>query len=284
MRMAHQEWQVAAKSYELVHYDEHKLQLRTAVKNMIDLIATKNLKKKTFYTISTNVLCADTSTCYDDIAPAHNDLYLPLEIAILKWSVKDALVAPEERKFELKQWMVNPGKPGLGLNAIAQAHKAHHKIEVDDFDKDNPYVETDLVKVMKEINAFLNADRTVFSLGGTEFKPRMRQDLGSLKWLNQKAGGKSKPIRVYNLVDLYVILLRRFKPDDKLICQGVAECRMTYHGNSHDRKRLCMYHKTIAKEEDGECGNCAASLAYVWTEVLLNDLADALPDLSGDTK
>jgi len=264
-------WQVAPKQYEISNYDEPKLRYRKHVEQFINPLSLKSLRKKTFFTISTNVLCADISSSKDTIDPIDRDIYLPLEIAIVKWSLAEAKEPPESRELDAKAWMINPGPPTKGSNCYALEHKRSHKIDFDPNDQtQNTYIESDLSEVMKQINSFLSADRLVFSLT----LKHVRQDLGSLKWLNRETGYRSKPIKVYSLQDLYVVMIRHFQPDLKsVIGYGMAEFRMEQSSDAYNSELQCSYHKAMSKNEGGECRFCAKGLSIGWTSVLVDDVA-----------
>lgn len=266
------DWQVAPSELEIVNYDDFKIAYRQAVEKFIHSSTKKSLRKKTFYTIATNVLCADTITSSDRYAPADRDIYLPLEIAITKWSLTDAKTPIEGRVLDSKVWMINPGPPTSMSQSAAKDHQKLHKINFDPNDTDqNQFVEPDLKKIIKEINGYLSADRLLFSLD----LRRVRQDLGSLKWLNRETDGSLKPIKIYNMEDLYVVLIRYFNPDaSKMYGQGVANYRLESCTCSYETRMLCYYHKTICKEWQGECKNCAKALIQVQANLLINDVVD----------
>lgn len=263
------DWQVAPAEYELANYDENKIEYRQYVQDFITALPKKSLKKKLFYTISTNVLCADIHTSKDTIDPVDRDIYLPLEIAITKWSLASGKEPTNERALDTRVWMLNPGPPPSGCRCFALDHIKNHKIEFDDWDKgQNTHIESDVNLIMREINSFLSADRTVFS---TSLR-NARQDLGSLKWLNQQTDKKSKPIRVYSLEDLYVVLARHFEPAvDPFVGQGIANFRLSCIEN-YDPVYHCKYHQTRAKLDDGTTGNCARALAYLTSNKLIEDV------------
>lgn len=263
-------WQVAPAEHEIANYDKPKIEYRRYVEEMIQTLPTRSIRKKPFFTISVNVLCADTTTSKSSNDPIERDLYLPLEIAITKWSLVHGKIPADERDLLVKVWMINPGPPTRGCVCAALEHRKHHKIEFDPNDMQNSYVEQDLDKVMKEINSFLTADRTVFSLA----LKHTRQDLGALKWLNIKTGCKSKPIKVYSLEDLHTVLIRRLKPDcANFIGQGFARHRLNT-ANSYDTNLLCDYHETIAQQEEGECRYCACALSLSCTNIIIDDVVE----------
>lgn len=131
-------------------------------------------------------------------------------------------------------------------------------------------------KIIKEINSFLTADRTVFSIG----LKHIRQDLGSIKWLNKKTGYKSKPIRFLSLEDLYVILVRSFTPPElgNKTGQGLARHRMTLTIGCLDPERQCPFHRAKGKLTDGETSNCAQAVSSCFSEVLRKDIHDFTTD------
>lgn len=267
-------WQVAPAEYEINNYDEPKIRYREYVENYIKPMKPGSLKKKTFFTIATNVACADIST-KDNNDPLDKDLYLPLEIAITKWSLNCAQNEDGTRKLDSKLWMLNPGELPRGCINVANDFKSAHKIDFDLRNPDdvntNPYVEQDVNKVMKEINSFLSADRTVFS----QSIYHVRQDLGCLKWLNSKATHKSNPISVFNLEDLYVVMSRFFNPelDNTCMGQGIAHYRLNNYYDSYDTSLQCLYHQIRAKNfEDGSTDSCAKALAYSRSNVMIEDI------------
>lgn len=268
------DWQVAPAEFEIANYDTAKIKYRKAVEEFIAAVPRKSLKKKTFITICTNVLCAEITTSKDTIDPVDRDIYLPLEISLTKWNVNDASKPSEERSLTTHFWMLDPGSPPVGCINYALSHKAKHKIEYTKLQsgKDS-YVETDLQKVVKEINSILLPDRTVFSLDIR----RCRQDLGCLKWLNRELGYKIRPIKVYSLEDLYVVLIRSLADDEQIklsICQGLARHQMENTSDPYEPEIQCPYHRDKPKEDDdGVCVWCAKALGYGHTKVLLNDLS-----------
>lgn len=278
------DWQVGPDEREIANYDEPKITYRQDVEKFVKSLPKKSIRKKTFYTIATNVLCVDKATCGTRHAPIDRDIYLPLEIAITKWSLANAKEPIEDRVLDSRVWMINPGRPTNLSNSEALAHQKQHKIDFDPDDiEQNQFIEPDLKKIVKEINSYLSADRLVFSL---DLK-RIRQDLGTLKWLNRETDGSLKPIRVLSMVDLYVVLIRYFKPDcGKMYGQGLATFRMDHCTNSYDTRMLCVYHKTKCKELEGECKNCAKALAQVRANILINDVvgfSNAFDELPIDT-
>lgn len=265
------DWQVAPAGYEIANYDKPKIHYREQVHNFIKPLSLKSLRKKSFITIATNVLCADIDTSKENIDPANRDIYLPLEIALTKWSLVEAKKAnAKERLFKSSVWMINPGPPTRNSVCASRDHQAKHKIKFDLEDPDqNPYIETDLNKVMKELNSALLPDRTVFSLN----LYNCRQDLGCLKWLNRATGYKTRPISVYSLEDLYVVLMRHIKPDTKkTIGQGLAHFRMEDCCDDYDTELHCDYHKAVANNDEGDCKYCALNLSVSHTNILLDDV------------
>ena len=288
-RNAMVDWQVAPADYEIANYDEPKARYRQYVEDFLATLPMKSLKKKTFVTISTNVLCAVTKSSKDTLDPIERDIYLPLEIALTKWSVAEADKSSEDRTLSTKVWILDPGAPPFGGSVgWAKDHKKLHKINYDKFKASDTYIERDLQAVVKEINGFLTPDRLVFS---TQLR-NCRQDLGSLKWLNRETNSKMKPIKVYSIEDLYVVLIRRMVPDCVLqahIGQGIARYRMEYTSNLYENKVKCQYHQDIVKEDpDNDCGNCASAVAICYSQALLNDITyftqcttgDALEDIN----
>lgn len=269
IKYAAMEWQVAPREHEIANYDEPKFRYRRHVENYIKSIPNKSILKRSFYTISTNVLCADISTKDENRDPIDRDIYLPLEIAITKWSINDGKIDIEERKQDSRVWFLDPGSPTSGSVSYSKDHSLKHKIELDGNNHRpvHQYIEPEPVKVLKAINSFLPADRTVFSL---ELK-KIRQDLGCLKWLNQQGGYRSSPVKVYDLENLYVVLIRRFNPDAReSIGLGVAHLRMEHSSDPWDDKNHCEYHKK--RNDAGECCRfCAKNLSRGWSNVLIND-------------
>lgn len=278
-------WQVAPEEALIVNSDKYKIEYRQNVENLISKISKKSLKKKTFVTICTNVLCAEIETSKDSIDPIDRDIYLPLEIAITKWSVAEAWKPEKERTYTKHFWMINPGSPPTGCRNHAREQKEKfHLIEFDKIDKlRDSYFETDLTKVMKEINAILTPDRIVFS----QSLLHCRQDLGCLKWLNRETGYKTKPISVYSIEDLYVVLNRNLTDDKSVqdsICLGVAQHRLKSY-DTYDSALQCDYHIDTVKEDSSlECNCCAKAVATAYTIVILNDVSwfSALCEQSSD--
>lgn len=267
------EWQVAPAEYQIANYDQHKAHYRKQVEEFIKPISIKSLRKKTFITISTNVLCADIDTSHDNVDPIERDTYLPLEIALTKWSLAEAKKPQKDRTFNTSVWMINPGNPTRNSVCASRDHQAKHKISFDLEDPgQNPYIAQDLGQVMKDINSLLLPDRTVFS---TSLR-QCRQDLGCLKWLNKATGFKTKPIKVFSLEDLYVVLIRHINPKSKtIISQGIAHFRMEFCSAHYDTTLHCDYHRArILGDEDGDgdCRFCARNLSISHTSILLDDI------------
>lgn len=265
------EWQVAPAEWELSNYDEPKIRYRQQVEAFIKPVTIKSLRKKSFITIATNVLCADIDSSKGHVDEIVRDLYLPLEIALTKWSVAEGKKPPQERTFKSSVWMLNPGTPTRGSICASRDHQAKHKISFDLEDPEqNPYISPDLNQVVKDINSFLLPDRTVFSLS----LRHCRQDLGCLKWLNKMTGFKTRPIRVFSLQDLYVVLIRHIKPEaKKMIGLGVAQFRMEICSEHYNSSLHCDYHSALANNDtDGDCRFCARNLTVSHTNVLLDDI------------
>lgn len=254
------EWSIPPSEADVIHYDSVKMDYRRAVENFINPLKDKSLRKKAFYTISTNVLCADLTTkrCED---PANRDLYLPLEISITRWSLD-----PSKPPIALFH-MLDPGSPTTGSLCHASDHKTKHKIQFDTSQKGtNQFIETDLIKIVKEINAFIGPDRTLFSLD--LFK--VRQDLGSLKWLKHETQYKLKPINVYSILDLYVVLLRRLAPDymKPLIGLGFAKFHLGSKVDCWNSEFTCDYHNI----EQNNTEFCAKCLSLATSHKLIEDV------------
>lgn len=267
------DWQVAPAEWEIVNYDEPKVRYRRLVESFLKPLPIRSLKKKTFVSIATNVLCADIPSSKDTVDPIQRDIYLPLEISLTKWSVADSNQPEEARKISTKVWMINSGRPLTGSNKYAADQRNLHKIDYGNIKPNDNYFRSDLPEIAKEINSMLTPDRTVFSVQ----LRNCRQDLGCLKWLNKEIGFKMKPIKVYSLEDLYVVLIRRMISEDQpkeLICQGIARFRMEYTTNTYDAKTKCIYH-TDSLKADGEndTGFCAKSMVECYSHVLLNDIS-----------
>ena len=169
--------------------------------------------------------------------------------------------------------MINPGPPTQNSRCEALKHRKLHKIEFDFEDQGkNQFVETDLNKVVNEINSFITPDKVIFSLT----LKHVRQDLGCIKWLNANTGHRMRPIDVYSLEDLYVTLVRSHWQDEgshEFIGQGLARLRMEHSSNPYDTRLQCAYHQARAKlDDDGECCYCAKALSVGWTNVLIDDV------------
>lgn len=254
-------WQVGPAEHELANYDEAKIYYRQYVINLITPLAKKNLKKKGFVTISTNVLCADINTSAEDIEPIHRDLYLPLEISLTKWNLSAFKDDLSKQSVESRVWLINPGSPPLKCNCFAKDHYSKHMLDAFASSK----FTSDYNTVLKEINSFLTSDRVVFS---SSLK-HVRQDLGSLKWLNQHVNKRIKPIKVFSLEDLYVVLIRHLlQTDNQLYGQGLANLRLMCN-DSHNPEYQCDYHKN---NQAGASGNCAQSLSYHRSRALIIDV------------
>lgn len=266
------QWDIAPADHEIYSMDHVRPMYRKAVEQYIN-VPNKTLMKKPFFTIATNVLGPDVhysrrrvSMLSDDLV----DIYLPLEIAITKWSIRDAKLKRKERKIETRCWVINPAAAvDYTVAQYSRLHFPKHKISFDtDIDKESPYVEDDWQKIGTEINSFLSQDRVVFS----QSLRHIRQDLGSLKWLNHeliKLHNKGlKPISVLNIVDLYVLLIRKFNTDpDFMIGEAIANYRLNKGHCFHQ----CKFHKHLL-EVDIETPNCAKALTIGKTNKLLNDM------------
>lgn len=274
-------WQNAPAEHEIANYDSFQESYMTEVKNLIDALPVKSVKKKPFFTIAVNVLCADIHTSSESIDPIDRDLYLPLEITLTKWSIADGKNSMEERGLLSHTWMINPGRPPRNCNCYALEHRAKHKIDFDPDDSDDTYMQRDLNKVMKEINSFLGPDRTVYSIA----LENCRQDLGSLKWLNRETGYKSKPIKVYALEDLFVAIVRRLKPKcPEYWGRGLARYKMRINVDCVNERLMCDYHKTKASCDSGDyCEHCASALSLSRSHVMINTIIEAV-DPFAETK
>lgn len=264
------DWQVAPAEHEINNYDHFKIDYRQQIKNFLKPLSAKSVRNMPFVTISTNVLCADPASSSETIDPIDRDIYLPLEIVLTKWSLSEAPKGRDERvKLKSNVWMVDPGRPVRNCNSQALDHKKLHKIDYDSISAGkDPLIEADLVKISKEINAFLTPNRTVFSIQ----LRHCRQDLGSLKWLNRETGYKMKPIQVFSLEDLYVCLMRYPNFDQQFIGQGVARHQMYDCGNFYDPRLQCKFHVLMAKQDsDSDCGHCAKAVAECCTHKLMDD-------------
>lgn len=267
-------WQVAPAEHEVSYYDDPKIKYRRYVENFIKPLPAKSVKKKTFYTIATNVLCADIWTSKDTIDPIDRDLYLPLEISLTKWSLQDGKSPRDTRELSTKVWMINPGPPVKLCNHAAMEHLKNHKIDFDyrsETRESNALIEEDLVKVMKEINSFLSADKTVFSQNILH----IRQDLGVLKWLNRETNYKSKPILVYSLEDLYVVLAKFFNPDhdNTSMGQGIARHKLSNFNDSYNPDLQCIFHRVKTNNDDeGSTSNCAQAISIGYSHVIIDDI------------
>lgn len=260
------QWDVAPADHEIYSDETIKPLYRQAVADMLEGLTNKSLMKKPFFTIATNVLCPhiDTGAGDRDIGDANRDVYLPIEISITKWSIRDAKINRTDRKFETKHWIINPGPHNYHMGKYVRLHKPKHKIEFDEYDAESPYINNDLQAIAREINSFLTVDRMVFS----QTLKHVRQDLGSLKWLNREMEYKLKPITVLNLVDLYVLLMRKFKPDLEIMGQGPALHRLELTRSS---RRMCRLHRDLFKTGE-ETDNCAKALTISKSHRLLDDL------------
>lgn len=268
------DWQIAPAEHEIANYDDNKIEYRQHVQAFINNLTPKQLRKKVFLSIATNVLCADVkSSKGSDIAPADRDLYLPLEIAITKWSLSDHAEPMEQRITKTKCWLINPGEAPVGCRCFALDHKYKHKIEIDEGRDDlgqNEHISNDLDEIMKELNSFIGPDRTLFS---TSLR-HVRQDLGSIKWLNSKVGKKCKPIKIYSIEDLYVVLMRKVEPDFGCsIGQGFANYRFTCI-DSYNPKYQCKCHLAIAQLPDGATENCAKAVCFLTARTVIDDVQD----------
>lgn len=272
------DWQVAPASHEISNYDDAKIHYRESVEEILHALPIKSLKRLTFVTISTNVMCADINTSVSQsrphIEPIDRDTYFPLEICLTKSSVSDISKSKEERTLKTVHWMFNPGPPPANGSVLwAKDHKEKtHKIDYEKFRPNDTYIETDLKKVIKEINAFLTPERIVYSV---DLK-NCRQDLGCLKWLNRKMNYIMKPVKVFSIEDLYVVLNRRLHPklnQGNHICLGVTRLRFQESSDLYDPDLHCRYHRDKLKEDDmAYTGYCAKAITECWTHALLDDI------------
>lgn len=271
------DWQVAPAEHEIVHYDATKIKYRRYVEEMINSFPLKSLKKKAFFMISTNVLCADMGSSRDTNDPIDRDIYLPLEISITKmklpdWTHKITLDdATLDSALTTKVWMIHPGNPTPGNVCKSREHSQTHKIDyfLEPPDQ-NQYIEKDHSKILKEINSFLTAERIVFSTS-LRF---VRQDLGCLKWLNRAGGYKSSPIKVYSLEDLFVVLLRRIYPEfAEMNSQGLARGKLLEISDTLDSTLHCQWHQAKVKILGYECSCCAKAISFCNAKKLLEEMA-----------
>lgn len=268
-------WQVAPALYEIQHGDKHKIKYRKEVDERINSLPLKFVKKLPIIIISTNVMCADIRSSQSD-NPDEKDLYLPLEICLTKSCVSEANKEKSERVVKVAHWIINPGRPPATTVNDARDHVEQHKIEYEKFRPNDPFVETDLRKIVKEINAFLTPERMVFS---RELR-HCRQDLGSLKWLSDQVkknnGLTMKPIKLFSLEDLYVVMLRRLYPQhDGTVCLGMAQMNFM-RADYHDTNVQCSYHKARFIEDDATTTNCAMGVATCLMHVLLDEASKAM--------
>jgi hypothetical protein len=271
-------WQVAPAGHELSNYDDAKIQYRESVQDIIHSLPAKSLKRFTFVIISTNVMCAAVETSVNQsrphVEPIERDLYYPLEICLTKCSVSDMNKTREERTLKTVFWMLNPGPPPADGSVMwARDHKEEfHKIDYDKFRPNDTYIEKDIKKIVKEINSFLTPERLVFS---TELR-NCRQDLGCLKWLNRETNFIMKPVKVFSIEDLYVVLNRRMYPklsQECHICQGVLRMRFQETADTYDPELQCKYHQDKLREDDqASTGYCAKSMTVSWAHVILDDI------------
>lgn len=265
-------WQVAPADWEIANYDEPKVRYRREVENFLEPLKLKSLRRKTFVTISCNVLCADIASSRETVEPIDRDLYLPLEIALTKWSTADHGLQHKDRQTNTTVWMINPGPHITGSYKYSMDQMERHKIDFKNIRQNDICFREDFAEIAKEINSMLTPDRTVFS---TQLR-NCRQDLGCLKWLNRAAQYKMKPVKVYSLEDLYVVLIRRLLPDDlpkEDVSQGIARHRMEFTTNTYDSKFKCDYHKNSVKtSDDNDTRHCARALAECYSNVLLDDI------------
>lgn len=271
------DWQTAPAEHEINNYDDFKIKYRKYTEEYVQSFNKKQLRKKAFFTISTNVLCADMDSSDTKFYNVDRDIYLPLEIAITKWCLLSQKEPTEDdkvaRPMKTQVWLINPGEPTRSCINKARDHSQKHKIDFDYGDiENNPYIETDLSKVMKEINNFLTSDRVVFSI---QLK-HVRQDIGSIKWLRRMSDVKCKPITILSLEDLYVSLSRTFaKPEEgKKIGQGLARHRM---GNSitecYNPEIQCIFHQAKAQMDGGETCYCANAITQSYSNVIVGDVS-----------
>lgn len=266
-------WQVAPSEPVLANYDDAKIEYRRSVEDLIRPIPRKSLLKKTFITISLNVLCADIDTKSPNLDPIQRDIYLPVEIALTKWNMAEREKPADERKFVTKHWIINPGRPTRNCvnRAIEHASKTH-KIDFEklapDSNKDQ-HIEDDLNKVLREINSLLLPDRTVFSVS----LRNCRQDLGALKWLVLQTGAKTSPIKVYSLEDLFVVVNRSLTTiDNDNICQGMASYLLHQTINPYEEDAKCEFHRELLRKTEEDCGCCAKALAECSTNAFLDNV------------
>jgi hypothetical protein len=270
------DWQVAPGCHEISNYDDVKIKYRQSVENIIHNMAPRNLKRMPIITISTNVMCADIETSVSrsrpHVEPIDRDVYFPLEICLTKSNVSEANKDREERNVKTLHFMVNPGPPPPnGSVQWSRDHKRHHKIDYENFRADDTYLTSDIRKIVKEINSFLTPERIVYSV---ELR-NCRQDLGCLKWLNREANYIMKPVKVFSLEDLYVVLNRRLYPrlaQGNFFCQGVAKLRFE-RLDTYDPKIQCRYHQDRLKEDDeASTQYCAMAISQSRMHAILDDI------------
>lgn len=272
------QWDIAPAEHEIYSMDHIRPMYREAVKQYIQ-VPNKSLMKKPFFTIATNVIGPDidcTIRKNPGIDDSLRDIYLPVEISITKWSIRDSKLGRNKRKLETRNWIINPPKVHYSIAQYSRLHQPKHKIRFEEEDEESPYIEYDLQKIAREINSFLTADRVVFS----QSLKHVRQDLGSLKWLNRELQSRKsqlKPISVLNLSDLYVLLIRKFNDDpDTMIGEGIAKYRL----NGGSSFSVCKFHKVLEKAGD-ETPNCAKAVTIGKTHRILDDVK-MLGELFGD--
>lgn len=263
------QWDIAPADHEIYSMDHIRPMYRQAVEQYVN-VPNKSLMKKPFFTIATNVLGPDidcTVKRNPSIDDSLRDIYLPLEIAITKWSIRDSKLGRNQRELDTRVWVINPGKVHYSIAHYSRLHTPKHKIQFQDEDEESPYVEYDIQKIVKEINSFLTVDRVVFS----QTLRHVRQDLGSLKWLHRESQSQKsqlKPISVLNMSDLYVLLIRKFNHDpDTMIGEGIARYRL----NGGSSFNVCQFHKALEKAGQ-ETPNCAKGLTIGKTHRLLDDV------------
>lgn len=263
------EWGLAPGEHQIYSDDDVRMEYRRIVNRIVNSTAKKSLMKKPFFVISTNVLCAEVETKYDSLPPEDRDLYLPLEITITKWNLMAAKEPSRKRQLITKHWMINPGNPPDKCRATSLEHRRVHKIDFDPDDENNPYIEKSFDKIAREINNFLAPDRTVYSLT----LRHLRQDLGCLKWLNREVNYKMKPIRFLDLVDLYVVLVRYFKPEEGQAF-GCGIAKWSLESFSESQMKQCDYHEDRLKEDavNNETQFCTLSRSYSWSDKFLDDM------------
>lgn len=243
------DWEPGPGEHDITHQDDVKIKFRKFTEDyLVQCKSIKDLFKKKFVNISTNVLCAVVDSDKEHIPNYIRDLYMPVELSVTKWSLD-----MEEKDYVVHHFMFHPGEPARNCRVEAQKHQPMHKITgIRDGPLDTPREK--YKEVLSTIYQLVSHDYTLFSMS----IKHIRQDLGSIKWLVDQVCGpdgnrkKYKPLKIYSLQDLYICVAKRVGFFTSIIGTKVAEKRLDSTGYEYELDLLCHYHK----QPEYETCNC----------------------------